>query len=75
MAKKKLKKKKYYAVKACGKKYSLKAPEVWEKGWKEIAKKAQLGEEEIFPISYRCGKCSRMSPTKGYLCKPKKLDD
>ncbi len=68
-----LKDKKYYAVKACGKKFSLKAPIVWEKGWKEIVSVAQSDEEELFQVAYACEKCSRLSPTKYYLCKPKKL--
>ena len=65
--------KKYFAIKACGKKFSLKAPIVWEKGWKEIALSAHLDSEKLFQVEYVCDKCSRLSPTKSYLCKPKKL--
>ena len=65
--------KKYFAIKACGKKFSLKAPTVWEKGWKEIALRAHVDGETLFEVEYVCDKCSRLSPTKSYLCKPKKL--
>ena len=65
--------KKYFGVKACGKKFAIKAPAVWEKGWKEIALSAHVGEETLFEVEYVCDKCSRLSPTKTYLCKAKKL--